>query len=278
MLVGSPAAARAPDFVNTITSRHNPIVKRYRVVARGEARDLVLLDGAHLIEEAMRAHARFETVAWSPRGETMAGVSHAIDELRSSGVEIASVADPVMDAISPVQSASGIVALARRPAWTLEQALEASPQMIVAAVDVQDPGNAGAIVRSAEAGGATAALFCGASADPFGWKALRGSMGSVFRLPVVSVDAGRLLLALRASGIRVLAAVPRGGQPLFDVDLRGPAALLLGGEGPGLPDDLVAAADTKITIPMRGPVESLNVAVSAALVVYEASRQRRTFA
>lgn len=261
--------------MKTITSRQNPIVKRYRQAARGDAPDLALLDGVHLVAEAVRARLPVEHLVCSSRALSTSDVRQLVDALRSAGAETWEAAEPVLEAVSPVKSTSGVVALARRPAWTLAQAIATRPQLVVAAVDVQDPGNVGAIVRSAEAGGATAAVFVGASADPFGWKALRGSMGSAFRLPVVSVHAQELLDATRASGVRVLAAVARGGRPFFDVDLRRPAALLLGGEGPGLPDDLVAAADETITIPMREPVESLNVAVASALLVYEASRQRR---
>jgi TrmH family RNA methyltransferase len=114
-----------------------------------------------------------------------------------------------------------------------------------------------------------------ASADPFGWKALRGAMGSTFRLPVAPhQDLDHAIDAARAAGIRVYATVPRGGTTLAAADLRRPCAVLLGGEGPGLPGALVGRADERLSIPMRGPVESLNVATAAALIVYEAARQR----
>ncbi len=263
--------------MKTITSRHNAIVKRYRQVARREADDLILLDGVHLLTEAVRAGVPVACVVWSARARATADAKRLLGRLQAQGAETWEASEPVIGAISPVKSASGVVALAHRPAWTLARALERRPQLVVAAVDVQDAGNVGAIVRSAEAGGATAAVFCGASADPFGWKALRGSMGSALRLPVVAAQASELLTQSRGAGVRVLATVPRGGTPMFDVDLTRPVALLLGGEGPGLPEDITRAADEKITIPMGGPVESLNVAVAAALLVYEASRQRGAF-
>jgi TrmH family RNA methyltransferase len=141
--------------------------------------------------------------------------------------------------------------------------------------DVQDPGNVGAIVRSGEACGATGIVAGDGTADPYGWKALRGSMGSTFRVPVASqVSSLEAARAAKAQGVRILAAVPRNGQGLPDADLRGPAAVLLGGEGKGLPQPLQHLADATLSIPMREPVESLNVAVAAALIAYEASRQR----
>lgn len=263
--------------MKTITSRHNPIVKRYREVASGDAPELMLLDGAHLIDEAVGARLPIQSVACAPHGLALPGVRGLIDQLQAAGAEACSVPDEVMRAMSPVQSPSGVVALARRPASTLAQALDTSPQLVLVAVDVQDPGNVGAIVRAAEASGAHGAVFAGASADPFGWKALRGSMGSAFRLPVLTAGAQDVMMAARAKSVRVIATVPRGARSLFDSDLRGPVALLLGGEGPGLPQDLIARADDTISIPMRAPVESLNVAVAAALLVYEAARQRASF-
>jgi TrmH family RNA methyltransferase len=143
------------------------------------------------------------------------------------------------------------------------------------AVDVQDPGNLGAIVRVAEAAGATGFTAAGGSANPFGWKALRGSMGSALRLPIASqATADEAVADARRHGCRVIATVPRDGRSLFDVDLTGPIAVLIGGEGQGLTPSVLDAAAERVTIPMQTPVESLNAAVTAALIVYEARRQR----
>jgi TrmH family RNA methyltransferase len=262
--------------VNSITSRRNPIVKRYREVADGEVQGLLLLDGPHLIEEAEQAQISIQAIACSPRGLDLPGVAPLLERLLTAGVPTWSVTDEVMRAMSPVQSPAGIVALAERPTLTLAQALARAPQLVLVAAGVQDPGNVGAIVRAAEAGGATAAVFAGATADPFGWKALRGSMGSSFRLPVVACGVSQALAAARAIGLRVVATTARGTRSLFDADLRGPLAFFVGGEGAGLPDGVIQAADETIRIPMRKPVESLNVAVASALLVYEASRQRIT--
>jgi TrmH family RNA methyltransferase len=145
----------------------------------------------------------------------------------------------------------------------------------VVACDVQDPGNLGAMIRVAEGSGATGFIAAGECADVYGWKAMRGSMGSALRLPIaIERDAMRALGAARAHGCRVLATVPRGGVEFFKADLRRPVALLLGGEGRGLTPELIDDADERVTIPMTPPVESLNVAVATALITYEARRQR----
>ncbi len=157
----------------------------------------------------------------------------------------------------------------------MDEALAPAPQLVLFLDGVQDPGNVGAIIRAAEGTGATAVITGSGTADPRGWKALRGSMGSTFRLPVASADSlATALAAARAAGLHLFAAVPRGGTPLADANLTRPAGIVLGGEGAGLPAGTIAGTDEALTIAMRPPVESLNVAIAAALVLYEASRQR----
>ena len=133
----------------------------------------------------------------------------------------------------------------------------------------------GAIIRAADGCGATGVIAIEGTADPFGWKALRGAMGSTFRLPVaVRQTAAATVSYLKGRHITIVATVPRRGTPLPAAALRGPIAILLGGEGAGLREDLVAAADARVSIPMRPPVESFNVAITAALILYEAAKQR----
>jgi TrmH family RNA methyltransferase len=183
-----------------------------------------------------------------------------------------------MAAMSPADTPSGLVAIARHELAPLDNAFagdRAAAPLALVAESVQDPGNLGAMIRTAEAAGATGVVACGASADPFGWKALRGAMGSTFRLPVARVTSAREAIeAARRSGLRVVASAARADTPLFHAALRGPTALLLGGEGAGLRPDVLELADEVIAIPMQPPVESLNVAVAAGLLLYEAVRQR----
>jgi TrmH family RNA methyltransferase len=179
-----------------------------------------------------------------------------------------------MAAISPAATPSGVVALARRP--RPRRIERRGDPLILVAEGVQDPGNVGAMARAAEAAGASELVVSGASADPFGWKALRGSMGSAFRLPIgVCGSVADAIGRARTGGARVVALTVRQGKTLYDADLRGSVALVVGGEGAGLPADAVAAADEAVSIPMAPPVESLNVAVAAGIALYEAARQRR---
>jgi TrmH family RNA methyltransferase len=259
----------------TITSRQHPVVARFREAARGESDGVMLLDGAHLVRDAVDAGVALLVAAVTPAALDDDELQALIAALGAHGVEVTLVSAPVMDAISPVRSPSAIVALAERPPAPDEAFYACAAPLIVFAVDVQDPGNVGAIVRVAEAAGGTGVVAAGASASPFGWKALRGSMGSALRLPIVAgVPAAEAVDAARSHGCRIVAAVPRDGRPIFEADFAGPLAVLIGGEGPGLPRPLADAADERVTIPMQAPVESLNAAVAAALILYESRRQR----
>ncbi len=223
----------------------------------------------------MAAGVSVRSAAVTREAMRQAGVRAIVDRLESAGADVVGVTEPVMRAMSPAPSPAGLVALADVPPQPLDRAFLGAPQLVLIMFDVQDPGNAGAVVRSAEALGATGAIFCGISADPFGWKALRGSMGSAFRLPVVEQPNGlAAIAAARAAGLAVLATSPSGGRSVFDVDLAAPTALLLGGEGPGLDPAVIAAADGAVSIPMTGSAESLNVSVAAAILAWEARRQR----
>ena len=235
----------------------------------------MLLDGAHLVSEALAVGLPLRQVAFTARARASKEGTRLAAALAGRGVSVVDVTDSVMDAMSPVSSPSGVVAIADRPAASLAGALENPPQLLVAVVDVQEPGNIGAVVRAAEACWATGVVCCGSSADAFSAKALRGSMGSALRLPVASgVASADAIAAMKARGLRLVATVPSGGVRPDALDFRRPTALLFGGEGSGLTAEALAAADAAVSIPMRAPVESLNVAVAVALLTCEAARQR----
>jgi RNA methyltransferase, TrmH family len=256
-----------------ITSRQHPIVKEFRDLARGD-RERMLLDGWHLLSEAASAQIPVDTIAIC--GPTSSAEQRVVDRLRRGGAQIVEVSGTVLNALSPVNAPTGVVASARRPAVAHTAIVTPSPALVLAATGLQDPGNAGAIIRSAAAAGATGVVLDDGSADPWGWKALRASMGSAFHLPVLRTRTlDTLIDDWRRAAIRIVAAVPRQGTPMHDMDFTPPTVVLLGGEGAGLPDQLIAKADARVTIPMRGGIESLNAAVAAALLLYEAQRQRQ---
>jgi TrmH family RNA methyltransferase len=264
--------------VKSISSRQNPIVRTFRALAGDPdpTGERVLLDGAHLVREAHAAGAVFEVlVVAASRLRAGTEEDRLVSELESSAIEVVAADDNVFAALSAVKSPTGIAAIVRRKVTAPTSICSRPRALVVTAVDVQDPGNVGALIRAAEAGGATGAFVCGSSANPFSWKALRGSMGSALRLPVVAgmtIDA--VMNCVTDAGLRTIAAVPRGGRDPDDIDWHGSIGLLVGGEGPGLNDELVGRCETRVSIPMAINVESLNVAVATGVLIYAARRQR----
>ncbi len=260
-----------------VSSRTNPRVTEYRALARATAGSTrVLLDGVHLLREARRAGLAIRSAAFTAGALESPDVAHEADALLADGVDVLTVPPAVMNSISPVRSTSGVVAVAELHPVNPNAAFADPAALVVAGVDIQDPGNVGALIRSAEAGGATGVVLAGQSAWPFSWKALRGSMGGAFRLPVIvepSIDDA--IARARKHRLQVVATTARGGRTPFDIDLTRPSMVIVGNEGAGLAESVVRQADQNLTIPMRERVDSLNVAVSAALIVYEAYRQRR---
>ena len=275
-----------------ITSRQNAIVKRFRDLARtsrgsahgdgaadGGISAEVLLDGEHLLQEAIACDVPIEIAAFSDRQLENASspVARIATDVAQRGGRVLAVGEEILAAMSPVQHPSGVVAIGRARPVDVRVVMSATSDLplVLVLASLQDPGNVGAIVRTAAAFGASGVIALEGSANPFSWKALRGAMGGTFRLPIASRGAlPDVISAAQELNVRLIAAVPRGGTPLPDLDLRQPTALILGGEGGGLPPAAMTAVHDTVTIPMRKPVESLNVAIAASLVLYEASRQR----
>ena len=261
-----------------MTGAPHSSVKRYRELARNPSKNglerELLLEGPHLLVEARKSGVIIESAAFDEDALGDPSVRRLAQHLVEEGADVSIVSRKILEAMSPVKTPSGAVGIGRRSLFDVDDVLNTANALVVVAHDVQDPGNVGGIMRTAEAAGATAFIATQSTADPLGWKALRGSMGSALRLPIARADIKSVLEAFRKAGVTPTALVPRGGDPLFAADLTGPTALILGGEGSGLPSDVVRKIDRRISIPMRGPVESLNVGVAAALVLYEAFRQR----
>ena len=250
-----------PVSRHTLVSEQNPLLRRVRRAAgRGELTDdgYALAEGPHLVDEAARAGVDIGAVilAESARFTPLAGV------------RTLHIADAVFARLSSTESPQGVLALVRLPERTWAE-VSVNRSLIVVLDRIQDPGNAGAILRAAEGFGATGAVFLKGSVGPHNPKCMRGSAGSVFRLPIAAGVEPRALLD---AGLPLFAADPRAAGTLADADLRGPCGLVIGAESRGLSASIAAAA-TGLRIPTTG-VESLNAAVAAGILLYEARRQR----
>lgn len=224
-----------------------------------------MLEGPKLVAEAIAAGAPLEVVYLAEGADVALPPTDATVRLLRRGV-----LERVADAVTP----QPVLAVCASVDVPLDAVVDAT--FVVVCVDLQDPGNAGTVLRSAEAAGAGAVVFAGASVDVSNPKAVRASAGSLFHVPVVNGgDAVEVLEVLGRHGLRRLGTVARGGEPLDDADLTGPVALVLGNEAHGLPPEIEAGLDGHLTIPMAGRGESLNVGMATAVLCFEVARQRR---
>jgi RNA methyltransferase, TrmH family len=278
-------------MADVITSRDNKWLKQFRAALRGTGpRDgeLIGVEGPKLIEEALRSGLEAEALLVSEAGERDAG--RILDAAGDSeaGIprsRVLRTTNRLFEGVAGTDAPQGVAALFRQREWGFDDILrgpgemrESSPLVIVLAA-VQDPGNVGTILRSAEAFGATGAVATRGTADPWSPKALRASAGSALRLPVLRGMAIPVLLAqLKMARVKIYAATSATGDQGAIADLREPTAIFVGNEGSGVPAEVERAADAIISIPMAAAVESLNAGVAAALVLYEAARQRMSAA
>jgi RNA methyltransferase, TrmH family len=233
-----------------------------------------VIDGPVLVQDALTAG-----VVLQEAFATADADDDALDALMAAGVEVHEVRAEVLARAVDTVTPHGLAAIAARVEVTIEEGVEAAAvgPLALVLVDVSDPGNAGTLLRAAEAAGAAAVIFCGTSVDPSNAKCVRASAGALFHVPVASGgDAVAVVEQLEARGVRTVATVVRDGEPYDRHDLRGPLAFVLGSEAHGLAPTVATAVTERITIPMAGRSESLNVAMAGAVLCFEALRQRRT--
>jgi TrmH family RNA methyltransferase len=260
--------------IRIVQSKQNARVKELRATLSRPGRHdtgLVALEGIHLVAEALRSGLELETVFVAQGSEKL------LEELNlGDSVEVLAMPREILASAVTTETPQPIAALARPPQWEWGQVLgEAGEQPLVVVLSgIQDPGNLGTILRSAEAFGATGAVCLPGTVSQWNLKAMRASAGSVFRMPVVVADDDECFGHLRAAGVRSFAAMAHNATPVGGSDLAGSAALIIGSEGSGLAPELATRCDARITIPCPGPVESLNAAVAASILLYEAARQR----
>ena len=256
-----------------ITSPANPLLREVRrAVSRGEltADGLWIAEGFHLLEEALRSRCEVRVVLASEAARV--SVEGCLG--RRGGIRLLVLPDKLFQSVAATETSQGAMALVRPPEWGIDEVCRGR-SMVVAIDGLQDPGNAGAVVRAAEAFGATGVLFVKGSASPFHPKTLRASAGSLFRVPFVAgLDAATAAGELRRRRLSIYAAMPYTGSERMagDTDFSRPCALAIGNEGRGVSEELRAVAED-VAIPTVG-VESLNAAVAAAVLLYESRRQR----
>lgn len=260
-----------------ITSRNNSLLRRARAVRDGKLDDLIFVEGLRLCEEALRSNLKIETAIYSEPFEKKPRASELVRDLEQVAAKTASVSEKLLESISYTRTPQGIVILAARPVMTPAefQACQSGTVLLVILHGINNPVNIGAILRTAEAAGATGLITTAGTCDPFSPKSLRGAMGSAFRMPIwMNADFADALAWCRAREIKTVGTAARAQQVYAEVDWRHPSALVLGAESSGLSQSELAVTDASVRVPMKGETESLNVAVAAGIILYEAQRQR----
>lgn len=264
-----------------IEGRHNALVKQLRQAfawAEPSADGFCAVEGVRILEEAMRSGLKFHAVFFR---ESAQNVAERLVPQISTHVETLLLPDKLFNASVPSEAPQGVAALVQVKQFLTDNVLERlhlGPVVVV--VGLQDPGNLGTILRSAEAFGSAGVVLGQGTVSAFNSKVIRASAGSIFRFPVVMAksagDMQKFCAAMRSAGVRLIATSSHKGAALDQANLTRPVAIFVGSEGSGLSRDLLAQVDELVTIPHAAQVESLNAGVAGSLVLYEAARQRRS--
>ena len=263
--------------VTTITSRDNSLLRHVRAVRDGVVRDQIYVEGMRLCEEALTSGLEIHAVVFSDEIARKQKPAELIEKLSTASDRLVCVSEKLLTYVSYSKTSQGILLLASRPESS-EELLTAKQKeipLIVVMHRITNPVNLGAILRTTEATGATGAIATENATDPFSPKALRGAMGAAFRLPIwYNPTYAEVLDWCSRRGVKTICADLNSQKNYTELDWTGPCALILGPETSGLSPAEIAAADEAVKIPMRAPVESLNVSVAAGVLLYEAARQR----
>lgn len=233
-----------------------------------------LIEGVKMVEEALRDRAGVKMVVASPSLTQHHGKA-VLDLAENRSVDILWISERLMDAVSESKTPQPVMAVVEVKEYTEDALFAHESGLIVICHQLQDPGNLGTIIRTAEAVGAGGVAITPNTVDPYNYKTIRASMGSILRMPLVRVgDVTAFVKKCGQKGFQTVAMVLTGEKTHFDLDLRKPTAVIVGQEGSGLPDDILKDVDHRVRIPMAETLDSLNVAVSGAVFLYEALRQR----
>ncbi len=260
-----------------VAGKHNPLLKQLRrAFAEAELTEdsCLAIEGVRVVEEAIRSGLEFQAVFFAESAEALS--EQMLPQLGSL-VDCITVPDALLNAALPSEAPQGVAALVKMRTHELEDALSTPnglPPLLVGAAGLQDPGNLGTLIRSAEAFGAGGVLLAEGTVSAYNAKVVRSAAGSVFRLPLVPVALDVAMQLLRERGVKLVATSSHRGKPVSEADLRGPVAIFIGNEGAGLPTAIVERMDESVLIPHAAQVESLNAGVAGSIVLYEAARQR----
>ena len=274
-------ASTDKERLRQISGRHNAVLKELRrAFSRGELTEdgECAIEGLRIVEEAIRSGLRFRAVFFSESGKRL--TERLMPQLKAN-VETLVLPDKLFASAVPSETPQGVAALVRLKQFKLQDVLgggqtDGRPALVVGVVGIQDPGNLGTLLRSAEAFDATGVVLGEKTVSAYNSKVVRASAGSLFRIPMVRTKSTEVVSQLRERGIRLLATSSHQGRSLYEARLAEPLAIFIGSEAAGVPREVLSMVDDVIAIPHSSKVESLNAGVAASIVLYEAARQRQS--
>ncbi len=260
-----------------ITSKSNPLVKSVHLLKskRAAESDLFICEGIKLVEEAVNSGSVVKYVFISDKFCESKINEPFIKKIKGLGLDVIHTVDSILNYLSDVVTHQGIIAVVKKRFYHDDKLFDGAVGIILLLYKLQDPGNLGTIIRVAEAGGIKGIIITDGTVDPYNPKTVRATMGSIFRMPIAKVDDVRSFIRkVKDLGYKGIGFFPKAEKEYFNEDLTGSIILTFGHEATGLPDEIGRLMDIRLKIPMSGDMESLNVAVSAAVVIYECVRQR----
>jgi len=260
-----------------ITSPSNPKIKQALDIKnkRSKYKNIVfIIEGPHLIEAAMASGSRIKKVFFASAFESKKDGRKLLRQISESTAELYQTTEQILNKLADTETPQGIIAIASYEIKKLEEITFKQAPLIVAVDGVQEPGNLGTIIRTADAAGADAVIILKGTCDAFVQKTIRATAGSIFNIPVIYSDTDNLLHWLKTTGITLAATALDSDKSIFETNLKNPSAFVFGNEAHGVSSEIKKRADLILKIPIFGKAESLNVSASAAVCLYEAARQR----
>lgn len=263
-------------MTSLITSIHNPIIQHVKSLHQKNKRDKLnqlFIEGYRIVKDAFERNAVFEFVVTKDTTNNN-DVEELLSIAENRGIKIHNTTEKVFNELSDTKTPQGILAVIHKPQYDLHTLFQTDNAFFILLENLQDPGNMGTIIRTADAAGVTGVIVSKGSVDIYNPKVLRATMGSIFHLPIVGVDEIEVMIArLKNNNFNVYAAHLEGNSNCFEVDMTHKTAIVIGNEANGI-SDKVAKQCQLIKIPMLGKAESLNASVSAAIITYEYVRQK----
>lgn len=264
--------------MDRIHSKSNNRVKEWAALKQKKYRDangLFLIEGIRLVEEALESGTPIETVLVQDEVLPTGKLDEIVNSSQSRQLELIEVNQAVIDQIADTKTPQGVIAIGRVFEHEIQGLIEKKENPLYVIADrIQDPGNLGTIIRSADAVNATAVFVGTGSVDLYNPKVVRATMGSLFHLPVAEVSLHELIPLLKTNAIRVIGTEAETGDSLFTADFSGGTAIVIGSEAHGISEEIRQEIDSFLSVPMPGKAESLNAAIAASVILYEALRQR----